>query len=189
MIPAYNPSGVLPPFLGTDPADRPQTSPYTTTMSEIVAHFATSAERVGILKGLIAYRAALRLKGIVTGYQWIDGSFVEDCENLRNRPPKDIDIVTIAQRPSALKDDLAWRSFFWSNLDLFDPERVKELYKCDAYIIELGKSPHLIVSDTAYWYGLFSHQRDTSLWKGMLLVNLTSDDVKAQAIIEESASC
>lgn len=83
MIPAFGPSGVLPPFIDADATARPGASPYLTTMTEIVRRFGTSAERLAILRGLLDYRAELLRVGIVRGFQWIDGSFVEDCQTIR----------------------------------------------------------------------------------------------------------
>lgn len=99
MIPTFNISGVLPPFVGESPTVKAAMSPYLTTMSAIVGRFATSVERKKILAGLLAYRAALRNLGLVNGFQWIDGSFVEDIENTQNRPPADVDVVTFSSRP------------------------------------------------------------------------------------------
>jgi hypothetical protein len=33
-----------------------------------------------------------------------------------------------------------------------------------------------VVDDTRYWLGLFSHQRDTLLWKGILKVAMADDN-------------
>jgi hypothetical protein len=77
MIPAFNTSGVLPPFdpAGT-PTNRNSMAPYRTTMVEIARRFCSSEARIAIMRGLINYRAELRAAGIVDGFQWIDGSFV-----------------------------------------------------------------------------------------------------------------
>lgn len=56
-------------------------------MTALVKRFATSAERIEILLVLIAYRTELRSLGFLDGFQWIDGSFVEQIEITRNRPP------------------------------------------------------------------------------------------------------
>ena len=158
----FGPSGVLPPFVGTDATTRPGGSPYVTTMTEIVRQFGTSAERLAILRGLLDYRAALSRVGIVRGFQWIDGSFVEDCETIRQRPPGDVDIVTFAYRP-LIQD---WRQFVWQHPDIFDPTRTKAQFKCDAYYVDLQMPPHLIVGDASYFNNLFSHQRDSKQLEG-----------------------
>ncbi len=114
-------------------------------MTEIVRRFGTSAERLAILRGLLDYRAAMAGVGVVHGFQWLDGSFVEDCETIRQRPPGDIDIVTFASRP-AIPD---WARFCSQHPEIFDPIQTKTLFKCDAYYVDLHKPPHLIVLDTS----------------------------------------
>jgi hypothetical protein len=75
-------------------------------MTALVQRFAASRERLDILRGLLEYRAALGAIGIVQGFQWLDGSFVEDVEVTKGRPPSDIDVVTLAYRP--IVDQNAW---------------------------------------------------------------------------------
>jgi hypothetical protein len=99
VIPAYNHSHVLPPFVGVDPTVRQGVSPYETTLSDLVDRFSTSPERAAILWGLLDYRAILNPLGIVSGYQWLSGSFTENIEALQARPPGDVDVVTVAHRP------------------------------------------------------------------------------------------
>jgi hypothetical protein len=152
-------------------------------MTAVVSRFGTSAERAEILNGLLDYREALRAIGLGNGYQWLGGSFVEDVEANRSRPPKDIDLVTISYRPPI--DSNAWEQVVHANSGLFNPMVTSQMYKCDAYFVDLNIPPHLIVSDTTYWFGLFSHQRDTSLWKGMLRVPLLSDDDQARQFLVE----
>jgi hypothetical protein len=55
MMPSFNISGVLPPFVGDNPTNGAEMSPYQTTMTKIVQRFATTPERIEILLGLIAY--------------------------------------------------------------------------------------------------------------------------------------
>lgn len=179
MIPAHTHSHVLPPFTGTDPTVQTGVSPYDVSMMMIVDRFATSPERVRILNGLLSYRAALAAAGFVSGYQWVSGSFTENVEVDRGRPPGDVDIVTIASRPLAAADPLAWKTFVLTNANLFNPASTKQVFECDAYFIDLNLPPVSLVSRVSYWYGLFSHKRD-GLWKGMLRVPLGSDDAPAQ---------
>lgn len=183
MIPPFNTSMVLPPFIGDDPGIRAATSPYQVTMLEIASRFATSTERMEILRGLISYRKALLDIGIVGGFQWIDGSFVEDVETVRRRPPADVDIVTFGV-PPLFTDPAEFRQWFGQNSHLFDHEQTKAQYKCDAFFVSLRIRPDLLVDDTRYWFGLFSHQRETALWKGMLQVPLLSDDDEATQYID-----
>lgn len=183
MIPEFNQSGVLPPFLpGTDPTNRYSTSPYPVTALQFVQKYATSTDRIAILKGLFQYREKLRNSGIVNGFQWIDGSFVEDVEKIRGRSPADIDLVTFAHRPLEHNNQSAWEEFFKNNLDLFKPDLTKSLFKCDAFYVDLSLAAshaEYIVDSTRYWFGLFSHQRESSLWKGMLQIEINCNDKEA----------
>lgn len=183
MIPAFNPSMVLPPFVGDSPGVSALMSPYPSTVSAFVKRFATSAERAVLLKGLLSYRAALRGAGILDGFQWIDGSFVEDVEKSRKRSPADIDLVTFASRPAAL-DGPEVAEWVEQHGVLFDQDHTKANFHCDAYFVDLRKSGHLIVDETRYWFGLFSHQRETSLWKGMIQLPMNPDDDEALDFLE-----
>lgn len=182
MIPDMNASSVLPPFVGEGPHVRATTSPYEATILDVVRRFGSSLERVSILRGLLSYRSAFRAIGVVDGWQWLDGSFVENVEATRKRPPSDLDLVTFSRVPC---DPAAKQEFVIANRDLFVPGRTKALYKCDAFFIDLDKKPELLVDDTRYWFGLFSHQRETLLWKGMLKVPMQSDDEAALAMLDQ----
>lgn len=159
------------------------TAPYRVELLGVVQRFGETPERRAILAGLVAYRNALRAVGITAGFQWIDGSFVEDCEKNRGRPPSDIDIITFSVRPQKYRDSGSWREFVKSRPDLFDPEVSKGEYKCDAYFVDLAAHPVHVVAQTRYWFGLFSHQRDTYLWKGMLEIPLAESDRDVERIL------
>lgn len=176
MIPSFEASGVLPPFTGGNPTDPANQAPYKVTLAEFVSHFATSKERVKILEGFLNFRIELKSKGISKGFQWLDGSFVEDVEKVRGRPPKDIDLVTFAFRPTSIIDAKDWKDFVVNNAIFFDAAKSKAKYLCDHYFVDLQIHPIPLVSQTHYWFGLFSHQRATSLWKGMLQVDLNDDE-------------
>ena len=154
-IPSNTLSGVLPPYPGRTSAEKALVSPYEVDISDVILRYAFSAERVEILTGLLNYRKALAGLGIVQGFQWLDGSFVEDVETTRSRPPGDIDVVTFAHRTSP--DFQTWNNLIRSNLHVFDPVQAKAHFKCDAYFVDLSLDAELLVSDTAYWFNLFSH--------------------------------
>ncbi|UEP31315.1 MULTISPECIES: DUF6932 family protein [unclassified Burkholderia] len=176
VIPEFNASMVLPPFVGDTPTKRAACSPYVATFSEYVLRFGHSDERREILRGLRTYRAELRANGFVAGYQWLNGSFSENVEATRGRPPGDIDVVTYAYRPTHLLDAQLFGQWCTQNRGLFDTRALKQRLHCEAFFIDLHKPPHLLVDDVRYWSGLFSHQRETFLWKGMVNVPLDSDD-------------
>jgi hypothetical protein len=182
MIPALTHAGVLPPFLpNTDPAISSAMAPYSVTLSEVVARFANTPDRIEIFRGLLGYRQLLRDAGITDGFQWIDGSYVEDCERNRGRSPSDIDLVTFAKRPSGCADKTIWGDFVKKNAALFTPIEIKRQHRCDAYFVDLDLPGETIVANTKYWFGLFSHQRSSFLWKGLLTIPLQADDQIALA--------
>jgi hypothetical protein len=184
-IPPFTPSGALPPFLGNDPSVHAGLSPYQTTLTKLVDRFATSPERKKILDGFLKHRAALLSLGII-GFQWLDGSFLEDIETLKNRPPADIDIVTFVWRPQQyVNDQAAWDVLIQQNLGVFDPTMAKATYQTDPYFVDIIFGPQFVIQQTAYWFGLFSHQRVTSLWKGMLMLPLDThqDDAAAAQLL------
>lgn len=186
MIPEHNQSGVLPPFIpGSTPASAGSMAPYKVSLLHIAQRFGTNDARIRILNGLVAYRNELRKEGISSGFQWVDGSFVEHSERILGRPPTDIDIITFAPRPERCRDPAIWQAFVHSRPDLFDPTQAKEQYLCDAYFVDLWSDPLFLVNQTRYWFGLFSHQRETFLWKGMLEVPIGADDADVSAFLAE----
>ncbi len=186
MIPELNQSGVLPPFISEQgPTNHAGMSPYKATITEFVLRYARTPERITILKGLLDYRKKLRSIGVRNGFQWLDGSFVEHVELNRDRPPSDVDIVTFAFRPT--NDLEQWKDLVSGNIDLFCPWEAKQKYYCDAYYVDLNTSPIHVVSNTRYWFGLFSHQRESYLWKGMVEIPIECDDDLALEILDREA--
>lgn len=182
MIPAYNHSHVLPPFEG-ERLTHAHSSPYLVSTSELVQRFATSAPRSVILDGLLRYRSELRSLGFLNGFQWLDGSFVEDVEAREDRAPKDIDLVTFAHAPARMgKPQII--QMMASRPDLFDRDACKAGFLCDTFLVNLTSSPESLVTQTRYWYGLYSHRRGDALWKGLLQLPLDSDDLAARAMLD-----
>src|SRR5690606_3807839 len=158
-------------------------APYQTNLLEIAQMLCNSAERREILLGLIDYRANLRAAGITQGFQWIAGSFLEDCETQRQRAPKDIDIVTFARRPATAQSQQDWELFYGANSHLFNQHITQSDHKCDAYYVDLHLPPEFIVSKSRFWFGLFSHQRDTYIWKWLLELSLAANDDAAREFL------
>lgn len=179
MVPAFNLSGVLPPYTGMSPAALSGLSPYDTSMKELVEALGTTADRAAILRGFIALRAQLVSLGITNGYQWCAGSFCEDIEKLESRSPGDIDVVTFFVRPVHANDDAAWAAWVNANAAVFDPNQTKAAYRCDSYYVDASLALPKMITQVTYWHGLFGHQRRTHMWKGMLRVPLFSDDADA----------
>lgn len=125
--------------------------------------------------------------GLQEGFQWLDGSFLEDIERTGKRPPGDIDVVTFFKHPANLDpNDGAWDQLVQASIDLFDPSKTKMRFNCDAYFVDLHLPAEHIVDRTRYWFGLFSHRRTTLQWKGLLEVPLgdRQGDAKALALIQ-----
>jgi hypothetical protein len=186
MIPPFGLGDVLPPFVGKDVTGEQQLprSPYVATGEQLVQAFCTSAERAAILRGFFQFREALRANGLTEGLQWVDGSFVENCEAVKGRPPGDVDVVSLIHRPANAKDDATWTQFVHDrSATLFDSQWAKNTYSCDSYFIDLDAPPQFLAQNAAYWFGLLSHQRDTFRWKGMVQVALDADDAPAVAMI------
>jgi hypothetical protein len=182
VIPAFNHSHVLPPFEG-ERLTRAHSSPYLVATSELVQRFANSAPRSVILDGLLRYRADLRSLGFVSGFQWLDGSFVEDVEAREDRAPKDIDLVTFAYAPAGMSKPQI-NQMMAGRPHLFDRDACKTGFLCDTFLVNLTTSPESLVTQTRYWYGLYSHRRGDALWKGMLQLPLDSDDAAARAMLD-----
>lgn len=154
----------------------PMMSPYLTDIREFVERFGFSKERRAIMRGLLGFRGALREVGLDEGFQWLDGSFVEDIESsTRQRAPGDIDVVTFVRRPAACRVEADWKRFNQENFSLLhDVAAVKERFRCDAYTVDLDIEAESLVDSTRYWFGLFSHQRATCQWKGILRIPLAA---------------
>lgn len=168
MIPAWTMAGVLPPIRPGNPGSSVERSPYCVPIMEVVEQFASSPDRIAILKGLLDYRAALHKIGLVSGFQWLDGSFMEDIETQEARPPKDIDVVTYFNLPVGETQV----TLFAKAGDLFRNGYVKATYLVDAYPHVLGGAVNAQhVRQISYWYSMWSHRRD-GIWKGFVQVDL-----------------
>lgn len=161
---------------------RDDVSPYRCTTVELCERFSTSPERRQILRGLLRFRNELQTVGLVSGFQWLDGSFVEDIETSENRAPRDLDIVTIySGYDNGFQTALVAQMPEFANFLLS-----KQKYSLDHYPVDAGHSPELTVELTRYWIQLFSHNR-RAIWKGMLRIELNTPDEDAAAlqILEE----
>ncbi len=165
-IPNWTASGVLPPIDMVAPVSEAR-SPYRSSIDDLILRFGTSKPRREILAGWLSYRESLHEIGIVSGFQWLDGSFLEDVEMTESRPPNDIDCVTFFHSPSGKSELELAKSF----PDLFDTRQVKAKFKVDAYTTNLALPAHLLVSRSCYWYSVWSHRRDLN-WKGFVQVDL-----------------
>jgi len=180
MIPAWTMSGVLPPVRKDEPGHSLERSPYCVPLWMVVEQFSTSPDRVAILEGLLDYRTALHQLGVFSGFQWLDGSFLEDVETLESRPPKDVDVVTYFHLPPGdTQQTLLARAG-----GLFSNPHVKSAYSVDAYPYVLGEPVSApAVRQISYWYSMWSHRRN-GIWKGFIQVDLDpQQDADARQVL------
>jgi hypothetical protein len=182
MIPAWNISAVLPPIRPNAVSNSFDRSPYSASLSNVVERFGTSVERRAILRGLLSYRAALRAAGIVAGFQWLNGSFVENKELLTGYPPNDVDVVTFFDLPPETNE----ATFITQAGELFDSIKTKAQFHVDAYPFRIGKILSLAeVRQISYWYSMWSHRRN-QLWKGFVQVDMAAnEDDLARAVLDQ----
>lgn len=174
-IPDFDHNLVLPPHLG-DPRGREQLSPYPCSTVELVRRFGVSHERCEILRGFLGFRERLRATGLISGFQWLDGSFLEDIETRENRAPRDLDVVTVYWNY-----DQAFQKTVISTFPEFaNPPMAKANFALDHYPFDAGYSPELTVEYARYWMLLFSHNRD-GVWKGMLKIDLDTPALDNEA--------
>jgi hypothetical protein len=167
-IPNFDHNCVLPPHLG-DPVDSRQLSPYPCTTVDLCQKFGTTAERRSILGRLLDFRERLRVEGLTNGFQWLDGSFLENVEVERSRPPKDLDVVTVYWG----YDRTFQIGLFARFREFSSPRLSKSAYSLDHYNFDAGFDPIVTLEQTRYWILLFSHNRQ-GVWKGMLRIELNT---------------
>lgn len=175
----WNHDGLLPPIQPGVPGNAPNRSPYIADLAGVIDCFGTSPERIAILGGLLRFRSGLHAAGITSGFQWLDGSFMENVEVLENRPPHDMDVVNFIDLSG-----LDQQALGKSHSALFDPTKVKQDYAVDAYFVQIGGMfDETAIRRVSYWYSMWSHRRD-GRWKGFLQVSLDpGQDVVARTVL------
>ncbi|HHM8031455.1 TPA: hypothetical protein ACRNPQ_006128 [Pseudomonas aeruginosa] len=168
LIPLWNHQGIIPPIDESNPTS-PVRAPYQTDVVQIVERYATTFERCDVLEGFLSHRAQIHRMGIASGFQWLDGSFMENVELLEGRHPNDMDVVMFADIPKAVEQALQPQDIQM----LVDNPWIKENYKVDFYLLPLSESPETLIEMAAYWYSIWSHRRSMQ-WKGFLSVRLES---------------
>jgi hypothetical protein len=107
------------------------------------------------------------------GFQWLDGSFLEDIEAIEGRPPNDLDVVTFFRLPAGVTQAQV-RASAPDAFPITGPERIvfKGVFHVDPYFVDLSAPAERLVAESAYWYSMWSHRRDAR-WKGYLQINLS----------------
>lgn len=174
-IPPFDANGLLPPFIGEDATGKDR-SPYMVTIFELAQLFGDTPRRRRLLANLIMYRALLASDGYQSGLQFIGGAFVENIELTGLRDPDDIDVLSIVNAPKKyIVEPSLWTSTgkaFWDH-EIADRRKNKQRYSLDApALIYENTEPYIFIRELIYWYGLFSHQRSTRVWKEFLALTL-----------------
>lgn len=176
MIPDFDHNHVIPPHIG-DPRRLSDLSPYLCNTLELCERFATSKERIEILKNFLVFRKKITEVGITGGFQWLDGSFTEDVEKRETRPPNDLDLVTFYGGLS----ESTLKAIVINFKEFRSPQLSKLNYKLDHYGVDYMFSPDVTVEQVRYWLQLFSHNR-LEVWKGILKVELNTPEIDAKAL-------
>ena len=156
------------------------------SLTDLIPRFGISSERLEILGGLLSLRSEFHKIGLVKGFQWLDGSFSENIELLQSRPPRDIDVVTFFHTPDTKTED----DLLIEYPHLFDKDHLWKTYHVDAYYVGLPDADLAedeledLIADSIYWYGVWSHQRNSFSWKGYLQIDLspTEDNIALDAL-------
>lgn len=180
-IPGWNARGLIPPVsdLANSTADR---SPYCVSLCEFVLRYATSSRRQQILSGYLRHRSLLHSAGLTDGFQWIDGSFLENIEVIELRDPNDIDVVTFFSLPQHLsQQEVLQRVPLAFSISRGERAAFKAEFFVDPYFVSLKSRELWLVQQATYWYSMWSHRRDAS-WKGYLQLDLDPlEDQRAAA--------
>ncbi|MGN7612591.1 DUF6932 family protein [Magnetococcales bacterium HHB-1] len=176
MIPDFNTQGLIPPYISKSKTGD-TCSPYKVCIMNLVKRFAPiSSKRAYLLQGLLQFRAKLRQCGFLNGYQWIDGSFVENVEYCRERPPKDIDLVTFFCLSQLNAEGLKYSYGEKYNY-------IRGEYHCDTFWVNLELERADLIELVTFWFGFYSHTR-TEQHKGLLQLDLDTVDADQAALAE-----
>lgn len=115
--------------------------------------------------------------GIIDGFQWLDGSFIENIEITENRPPRDLDLVTF-YGGLTIEEQQVKRGEF---TEFFNPSLAKKNYKLDHYAVDYSYRPEFTIEMTRYWIQLFTHNR-LGIWKGILKLEVNTVEIDQEAL-------
>ena len=176
----WNSEGLIPHEL--DSPDLPNRSPYRISLDRLIRDFGQTQTRRALLADFLAYRASLHQIGIVQGFQWINGSFVENIEQTEVRAPNDIDVVTFFHMPCGYTEE----SLLYSHQAVLDHYAVRLEYSIDAYYVCLDVEDYYATYSYNHWNSFWSQDR-YGRRKGYLEIDLSDDeDENALTIIGAS---
>jgi hypothetical protein len=166
-IPKWNAYGVLPPFNEEHPTSF-ERSPYLVNLEDVIERFGTSSKRKSLLENFLRFRNKIHNAGLISGFQWLNGSFLENVDANEHREPNDIDVVTFYRLP----ENQTQQKLLDCYPDVFENELAKKEYLVDSYFVELRQNDlGFLIRNTTYWYSIWSHRRNYQ-WKGFLEVEL-----------------
>ena len=143
--------------------------------------FGSTPARRNIVSGFLSFRAALASVGLVNGFQWIDGSFLEHIEVTEKRDPHDIDVVTFFHLPKDQTYRILLERAPWLN----NLQDIESRYSVHAFYVQLNADEVTsVIAQATYWNNLWSHRRD-GRWKGYVQIDLSpTDDTTAKANLD-----
>lgn len=179
----WNSKGLLDPISAPLAMNR---APYLVTPVQLVERFGHTWERRKILRGFFAYRAGLESLKIVKGFQWVDGSFVEEIEELEKRPPGDIDVVTFYELPEGeTQKTILAKAPDYFPADETEKKVLRDKFSVDTMMSCLNVPSSRLVKQAVFFYSVWSHRRDFT-WKGFVQVDLNAEqDAAAVLRIDE----
>lgn len=128
------------------------------TLHDFELYFSTNEHRQSLFADYLAFTEKLKLLGVSTFHQWIDGSYIT-----QKATPKDIDIVTFVDA----------KVFKEIEKELFILPRLFE--NIDCYFVEVfpkdDKNYIITQTDELYWYHLFQGTRKPRVKKGFVQIN------------------
>lgn len=169
-IPDFDHNNVLPPFINGSPGNAANHSPYVCSILEFCEKFATTEIRIDLLTNFIKFRIKIHESEITSGFQWVDGSFLEDKEKILGEDPSDIDVATFFQVTSPNTVDKINSDF----PEFFQRKLAKNKYKLDHLLIHVpALNPYQLIRNTNFISKLFSYSR-RGVYKGMVEIHLNS---------------
>lgn len=183
-LPAHRDDAYLPDFVGSpmDPTTACEgRSPFLVSSVHLVEVYGNSDVRKSMLIGLLDYRARLRAAGL-SGFQWLDGSFIGDVEKREGRDPGDIDVVTFYKAAGTQQD------LFKHDPSLWQRPAIKQRHQLDAFPISVLQNPFLLLTQACYWHGMWSRSKRDPIpcMKGfvaLILDGTTVDDENAKQLL------
>lgn len=169
-IPDFDHNNVLPPFINGSPGTAANHSPYVCSILEFCEKFATTEIRINLLINFIKFRIKIHESEITSGFQWVDGSFLEDKEKILKKGPDDIDVATFFEVTSPNTRNKIESEF----PEFIQRELAKNNYKIDHLLIHIpALPPYHLIRSTNFISKLFSYSR-RGVYKGMVEIHLNS---------------